>query len=137
MRPDILLADSLHTPEQTTMIDQRVGVQAQTFNNNGGALQTGDYAIQNNALTNTQIAHVAECVSAVRDVLARPDLEDNVKEEVAAVVDDIEAASAGSPEPRLLHSLITRATIAAAGTAGTAAGGALIQSLAALGKAIM
>lgn len=137
MRPDVLLTSGLFDRGQTTNFEQRVGIQAQTFNNDGGAVQTGDHSTQNITITNAQVERISEGIAATREVLAREDLDEIVRSEVSAVVDELEAAAAEQAETGVLHQLITKATMAAAGAAGSAAGGAVIQSLAAIGAAIV
>lgn len=137
MRPDVLLTSGLFDGGQTTSFDQRVGIQAQTFNNDGGAVQTGDHTVQNITITNAQVERIGEGIAATREVLAREDLDEHVRAEVSAAVDELEAAAAEKAETGVLHQLITKATMAAAGAAGSAAGGAVIQSLASIGAAIV
>lgn len=137
MRPDVLLTSGLFDRGQTTNFEQRVGIQAQTFHNDGGAVQTGDHSIQNVTITNAQVERISEGIAATREALAREDLDELVRSEVSAVVDELEAAAAEQAETGVLHQLITKATMAAAGAAGSAAGGAVIQSLAAIGAAIV
>lgn len=137
MCPDVLLTSGLFDGGQTTTFDQRVGIQAQTFNNDGGAIQTGDHTVQNITITNAQVERISEGITATRAVLAREDLDEHVRAEVSAAVDEIEAAAAEQAETGVLHALITKATMAAAGAAGSAAGGAVIQSLATIGAAII
>lgn len=137
MRPDVLLTSRLFDRGQPTNVDQRIGIQAQTFHNDGGAVQAGDHTIQNITITNAQIERINEGIASVREVLAREDLDERVRTEVSAVVDELEAAAGQQAEAGVLHALITKATMAAAGAAGSAAGGAVIQSLAAIGAAIV
>ncbi|MEE1651376.1 hypothetical protein V1260_11345 [Brachybacterium sp. J144] len=136
MRPEAMLFDSLFPHGPTTNVDQRVGIQTQSFHNNGGAVQTGDHSAQYITITNTQIERVTESIAATRAVLAHEDLDELVRSEVSAVVDELEVAANQKAEVGVLHTLITKATMAAAGAAGTAAGGAVIQSLAAIGAAL-
>lgn len=137
MRPEALLTSGLFDHGQATNVDQRIGIQAQTFNNDGGAVQTGDHAVQNITITNAQVERINEGIVATREVLAREDLDETVSTEVSTVIDELEAAAAQQAEMGVLHALITKATVAAAGAAGSAAGGAVIQSLAAIGAAIV
>lgn len=137
MRPDVLLTSGLFDHGQTTNFDQRIGIQAQTFHNDGGAVQTGDHTVQNITITNAQVERINEGIAATRAVLAQEDLDERVRTEVSAAVDELEAAAADQAETGVLHQLITKATMAAAGAAGSAAGGAVIQSLAAIGAAIV
>ncbi|MCG7310981.1 hypothetical protein [Brachybacterium sp. ACRRE] len=137
MRPDVLLTSGLFDHGQTTNFDQRIGIQAQTFHNDGGAVQTGDHTVQNITITNAQVERINEGIAATREVLAQEDLDERVRTEVSAAVDELEAAAADQAETGVLHQLITKATMAAAGAAGSAAGGAVIQSLAAIGAAIV
>lgn len=136
MRQDILLTSGLFDRGQATTVDQRIGIQAQTFNNDSGAVQTGDHAVQNITITNAQVKRINEGIAATRAVLAREDLDEPVRTEVSAAVDELEAAAAQQAETGVLHALITKATMAA-GAAGSAAGGAVVQSLAAIGTAII
>lgn len=137
MRPDALLTSGLFDRGQTTNFEQRVGIQAQTFNNDGGAVQTGDHSTQNITITNAQVERISEGIAATREILAQEDLDELVRAEVSAAVDELEAAAAEKSETGVLHALITKATMAAAGAAGSTAGGAVIQSLAAIGAAIV
>lgn len=137
MRPDILLTSSLFDRAQTTNVDQRVGIQARTFHNDGGAVQTGDHSIQSITITDAQVEHIREGIVATRKALSREDLDEHIRSEVSAVVDELEAAAGQQVEPGALHALITKATLAAAGAAGSAAGGAVIQGLVSIGAAIV
>lgn len=135
-RHDVLLTGGMFERGQTTNFDQRIGVQAQTFHNDGGAVQTGDHAVQNITITNAQVERINEGIAATREVLAREDLDASVRAEVSAVVDELESATHQQAETGVLHALITKATMAAASAAGSAAGGSLIQSLATIGTAL-
>lgn len=136
MQQDVPLTSSLFSHAPTTNIDQQVGLLAHTFNNDGGAVQVGDHAVQNTTITNVRIDRIKEGIAATRAVLAREDLDGAVKDEVSAAMDEFEAATAQQAEPGLLHALLTKATMAAAGTAGSTAGATLIQSLAAIGASL-
>lgn len=136
-REDILLDGLLDMKEPEPQIHQRIGIQAQTFHNNGGAVQTGDNAIQNTTITNTQVERINEGIAASRAVIARENLNETVRVEISEALDELEAAAAQQPEKGVLHGLLTKATMAAAGTAGSAAGGAIFQSLATIGSAIV
>lgn len=135
-RPDVLLTGGLFERGQTTNVDQRIGIHAQTFHNDGGAVQTGDHTVQNITITNSQIERINEGIAATRAVLTRKDLDEHMRAEVSAAVDELEAAAAQQAEKGVLHGLLTKATVAAAGAAGNAAGGAIFQSLATIGAAI-
>ncbi|WP_299306176.1 hypothetical protein [uncultured Brachybacterium sp.] len=136
-RHDVLLTGGMFEHGQTANFDQRIGIQAQTFHNDGGAVQTGDHAVQNITITNAQVERINESIAAIREVLAREDLDESVRTEVSAAVDELEAAARQQVETGVLHALFTKATMAAASAAGSAAGGALIQSLAAIGTALI
>ena len=136
MRPDALLTSGLFDHGQATNVDQRIGIQTQTFNNDGGAVQTGDHTVQNITITNAQVERITEGIAAPREVLAREDLDEPVRTDVSTAIDELEAATNQQAEKGVLHALITKATMAAAGSAGSAAGGALIQTLATIGAAL-
>lgn len=136
-RPGDTLMGGMFDHGQTTTFDQRVGIQAETFHNNGGAVQTGDHTVQNITITNAQAEQVHGAITATRQALAQGGLDADVRIEVSAVVDEIEAAAAQHAETGVLAQLITKATMAAAGSAGSATGGALIQSLASIGAAVL
>lgn len=137
MRPDVLLTSGLFGHGHSTNVDQRIGIQAQTFHNDGGAVQTGDHTVQNITITNAQVERINEGIAATREVLAREDLDERVRTEVSVAVDELEAAAHQQAETGVLHALITKATMAAASSAGSAAGGALIQTLATIGAALI
>lgn len=136
-RPDVLLTGGLFGREYATNVDQRIGIQAQTFHNVGGAIQAGDYNSQHIAITNGQLERINDGIAATRAALSRKDLEERVRNDVNAALDDLESAAAQQAEKGVLHALITKATIAAAGAAGSAAGSAVIQNLAAIGAALV
>jgi len=136
MRPDVLLTGGMFDHANATNVDQRIGIQAQTFHNDGGAVQVGDYNIQNISITDAQVERVNDGIAAAREVLAREELDDRVRIEVSAAVDEIEDAARQRADAGVLHALLTKATMAAASTAGSAAGGALIQTFAAIGAAL-
>lgn len=136
-RHDVLLTGAMFEHGQTTNVDQRIGIQTQTFHNDGGAVQTGDHAVQNITITNSQVERINDGIAATRVALAREDLDEHVRTEVSAAVDELEAAAAQQAEQGVLHALFTKATMAAAGAAGSAAGGAVFQNLAAIGAAIV
>lgn len=136
-RHDVLLTGGMFEQGQTTNVDHRVGIKAQTFHNNGGAVQTGDHAVQNITITSAQVERINETIAATRAILEREDLDASVRVEVSNVVDKIEAATGQHAETNVLHGLLTKATVGAASAAGSAAGAALIQSVAAIGATLI
>jgi hypothetical protein len=90
-RPDISLADAHlgRTPTSTTTYDQRVGIQADTFTNQG-AVQTGDHAIQHVTITNDQRRAALAQLELIRQALRDPDLPANVVEPVSEAVEVLE-----------------------------------------------
>lgn len=90
-RPDISLADAHlgRTPTSTTTYDQRVGIQADTFTNQG-AVQTGDHAIQHVTITNDQRRAALAQLELIRQALRDPDLPADVVEPVSEAVEVLE-----------------------------------------------
>lgn len=133
-RPDVSLTDALfgQRPSPTTY-DQRVGIQTETFTNQGG-VQTGDHTVQHVIITNDQRNLVIQHLDQVRKVLADPTLPTEVVDTVEESVNAIETAmDADEPRPTELRQLRDTALAAAVTAVGTEAGKQLLQLLVDLG----
>lgn len=137
-RSDVSLADAVFDEPRTsvTSYDQRVGIQATSFTNQG-ALQTGDHTIQKVTITNDQRQLLIQHLQELRTILKDPGLPQGVVEEVGQAVDELEAAAAdGEAAPGRLQALREKALTAAVTAAGTEAGKRLLQGLVDLGGLI-
>lgn len=135
-RPDISLADAhlVRTPVSTTTYDQRVGIRADTFTNQG-AVQIGDHATQHVTITNDQRRAVFAQLDRIRQALQDPDLPADVAEPVSEAVEKLEQElGADQPAAGRLRELREKALTAAAGALGTEAGRSLTQMVVDLSK---
>lgn len=134
-RPDIYLTDAMFAQSSAaTTYDNRVGIQTETFTNQG-AVQTGDHAVQQVTITNDQRSLVLQHLTRIRETLTDEDLEPGVVDAVTEAVDNFEdAVQNGDPDPSILRQLREQALGAAAAAVGTEAGGQLLQQLIALGS---
>jgi hypothetical protein len=135
-RQDVSLADALFSGGSTnvTTYDQRVGVQAQSFTNQG-ALQTGDQSTQYVNISNQQKHIVLEHLAQIREVLSDPDLPNDIVRTVQETADEIEEAMNDDATPSSrLHQLREKALGAAVTAAGTEAGKQLLQLIIDLGR---
>lgn len=137
-RPDISVADAGFGEARTSVMnyDQRVGIRAETFTNQG-AVQTGDHTVQQVIITNDQRQMLIQHLEHLRGILDDPALPRDVVEIVGQAVDDLEAVAAeDGTSPGRLHELREKALTAAVTAAGTEAGKRLLQSVVDLGGLI-
>lgn len=137
-RLDIFLADAVFDESRTsvTHYDQRVGIRAESFTNQG-ALQTGDHAVQQVTITNDQRQLLVQHLEHIRGILEDSALPQDVVETVGQAVDELQGVAAdGEARPGRLQELREKALGAAVTAAGTEAGKRLLQSIVDLGGLI-
>lgn len=137
-RPDVSLADAVFGEARTsvTTYDQRIGIQAESFTNQG-ALQTGDHTVQHVTISNDQRQLLVQHLEELRGILEDPGLPRGVVEAVGQAVDELEAVAVDDEAaPGRLQALREKALTAAVTAAGTEAGKRLLQSIVDLGSLI-
>lgn len=89
-RPDISLADAhLGSTAAPVTYDQRVGIQAETFTNQG-AVQTGDHTVQHVTITNDQRHAALTQLEVIRQALQDPELPSEVVQPVTQALEVLE-----------------------------------------------
>ncbi|MGO0575867.1 hypothetical protein [Ornithinimicrobium panacihumi] len=128
-RPDLSLADAYLGHARSVTYDQRVGIQADTFTNQG-AVQTGDHTVQHVTITNDQRQAAIQQLQVIREMLQDPDLPREVVPAVLEAVEGIEdELTTANPARGRLSQWRDQAMSSAAGAIGTEAGRTILQVL--------
>lgn len=127
-RPEVSLTGGLFAGSSVTNYDNRVGVQADMFNNQGGQVQTGDYGVQN-MINQDMRQQILTKVESVRDLLAYSEYDEKARVEVSEALDVVEAEAKGNGEPGVIQAAAQKALNAAALVGGTTVANHIVQGL--------
>lgn len=128
---------SMHRLSNPAMTNQHIGILATNFTNDHGVVQAGEHNVQHVTMTDERMTQIQARVEDVRRVLEDANVDANVRDQVGAEVDQLDQAVRDGTDPGLIGTILAKAMTAAASSAGTAGGAALIQSLARVSEAVV